>query len=686
MTRSAYVIPNSLEEYSSDESDSGDNGGEPEGDDVPIGPKMDVTVRNRYHYDGPKEGTDRISTPTWTVNFQTPTKDGSDEDALAGAELILLEDMRTKFDYPPASYPSFDDGPKPVIRDRTRTTDDITEHCSNPAEVPSFEKNEPLLFDATDTAVHRQSYDPFDIEWTLWRRVNCANPENEDQPVCDSTPENNCVRDYSRGWEEIQEEQQTGWTYSNSLADPGRYKVELITGDNTTYYEFRIGHAPMPRIRQPSSNLNRQLVGEDVALDGTVSYQGEEELTHYWIVPESVSCSNMVTDAPHSFGQSSLGEPGVNYKAVPYQSATITFEEHGVYELYYFVTEGDEDRDGTCDQFISGKENTVDWEDCQWNVDSTTVVAMSHSGEVDHTIVDEVRPSVSYEINRPGVGENETGTISSSILVPQQDSSSETADIAQIMANPERILEADIGSYLEIDASESYAYANRSILGYHWDIGGTGRFVDLQPMTDDASSGVLEGVLGDNVAQLPQDESRFEYPRLFPVRFMVYAQNPNGPMPPGNDEPRIEAQVGELVVEVGDTSNRVATIRELPSTHSRVSEYLQRTFGSASPPMVSDGARFFTARGSALAEDATAFRWKFEASHVDFRQLESGDGAVGESDVTWDVSTGRPGPVFYEYDFDERDEFEVLLQIIYPDGRTTTKRCTVTGNGLECKE
>ncbi|SDN51919.1 hypothetical protein SAMN05192554_1543 [Haloarchaeobius iranensis] len=494
------------------------------------------------------------------------------------------------------------------------------------------------------------------------------------------------MKDYSRGWEEIPEEKQTGWTYSNSLSEPGQYKVELTIGDNTTQYEFRIGHTPMPRVRRPSSYLNKQLVGQEVELDGTVSYQGEEELTHYWIIPESVSCSNAITEVPHAFDLSSLGEPGVNYKAVPHQSATVTFEEHGVHELYYFVTEGDEDRDGACDQFVSGRENTVDWEDCQWNVDSTTVVAMSHSGEVDHTIVDEVRPSVSYDIERSGVGADETGTISSSTLIPQQDSSSETTDIAQIMANPERILEADIGSYVEIDASESYAYANRSILGYHWDIGGTGQFVDLQPMTDDTSSGVLEGVLGDNVAQLPQDESRFEYPRLFPVRFMVYAQNPDGPTPPGSDERRIEAQVGELVVEVGDTSDRAATIRELPSTHSRVSEYLQKTFGSASPPMVSDGARFFTARGSELAEDATAFRWKFEASHVGQRQLGSIDGEVGQSDVTWDVSASRPGPVFYEYDFDERDQFEVLLQIVYPDGRVTIKRCTVTEDDLRCEE
>ncbi|WP_440990655.1 hypothetical protein [Haloarchaeobius baliensis] len=116
-----------------------------------------------------------------------------------------------------------------------------------------------------------------------------------------------------------------------------------------------------------------------------------------------------------------------------------------------------------------------------------------------------------------------------------------------------------------------------------------------------------------------------------------------------------------------------------------MSEYLQRTFGSASPPMVSDRARFFTARGSELAEDATAFRWKFEASHVGQRQLGSSDGEVGESDVTWDVAASRPGPVFYEYDFDERDRFEVLLQIVYPDGRITTKRCTVTEDDLRCE-
>lgn len=99
--------------------------------------------------------------------------------------------------------------------------------------------------------------------------------------------------------------------------------------------------------------------------------------------------------------------------------------------------------------------------------------------------------------------------------------------------------------------------------------------------------------------------------------------------------------------------------------------------------MVSDNAQFFTARSASLAKDATAFRWKFEASHVDPAVLNSDIHSPIEGSLTWDVATERAGPVFYEYDFsDGKDSFELLVQVVYPDGRTAHERFTVTENGF----
>lgn len=389
----------------------------------------------------------------------------------------------------------------------------------------------------------------------------------------------------------------SGWNWSFTPDEGGQYRISVLVegeaGSATVSETFEIAATPEPEIVEPAEGWISATVGDPVAFRGDATFSEDGELTSYWNFPAEAKGRDPDEIPPGLVGPGDDPDTITREPEDFGEGVSFTFEEADLFEVTYVVYASN----GTS---------------AKTTVDVNVHPAENDTPEYDPTM----SPYVQARLDTQSPG------------------------------SPE------VGERVTLDATDSVAQGNRNILGYDWDLSGTGEnFIDLS----DPESGTLQGALSsEGTIEFPQD-GEFTEVGEETVQVMVYAVNPQAP-----EDERLEAGVAELTIDVQPSEDPMPEITEISQSHP-LARQLQKLKPIDDPGYWSQPeVKFFTGFGTEMQSNVDRFEWTFEA-----------DGSDPST-----VARRTEGVVFH--DFESAGAYVVELTAVYESGREATVRRTVS--------
>lgn len=388
----------------------------------------------------------------------------------------------------------------------------------------------------------------------------------------------------------------SGWEWSFTPDEGGEYRVSVTIGgarpSATTQEQFTLHPVPEVEIVSPDSGWADVEAGSPVSFRGNASFDDDAQLFTFWKFPAEARGRGDDDVDPRE--EVRAGDPStiVHEPEDVGSGVSFTFTETGLYEVTYVATDANGHKSMT----------SVD----------VNVSPGDASSNLDPTLSEHVHANVRLGSSKP----------------------------------------VRVGESARLVASDSRADGPRRIIGFDWDLSGTGEnFTDLSG----DGAGSLEGQLAEATIEVPPG-GEFTSTGEETVQVLAYAIDPEA----GSDSGRLVADLAEFTFTVEATTEPDPAVTPISKSHPLARQHQKiKPIGDDSYWSRAT-VQFFTAYGTEMASSVSTFRWQFEV----------------ESASPVEVTRRTSGAVFHE--FSGTGEFVVALTAVYSDGRESTTRHRVT--------